>query len=367
VELLFAESSIKGWGTEQHFAALALAMARRAHRVRCLMSAGSPLEAPLRAAGIPVELARFRGGADPRMLAQLYRRVAQHRPDWLVTNDGRFYWPLVLIARLSGARTALFRHWEGMPRSALTRRYLPRLADRFILVSQFQRELFRSQGIDVGRMPILYNPIDTQQLSPSAEARVRMRAALGLTEGEVAIGYVGRMVRIKGIFTLLEAAAEVLAATPETRLVWVGDGADLSALRGAVEQSAQRTRHIFSHWSADVRAVYAALDIVAVPSIYPDPCPRVPVEAQACGTTVVCSDAGGLRETFAPGVSGLLTPEGDVRALSAALIELVRDPPRRLGMARAGRELAATRFSFGRIAQDFEAILAGPGTAPAAP
>ncbi len=366
MELLFAESSIKGWGTEQHFASLALAMARRGHGVRCLMSAGSPLEAPLRAAGIPVVLAGFRGGADPRMLAQLRRLASRHRPDWLVTNDGRFYWPLILIARLTGARTALFRHWEGMPRSALTRRFLPRLADRFILVSQFQRELFRSQGIDVARMPILYNPIDTERLSPSAEARARLRAALGLGEGEVAIGYVGRMVRIKGIFALLEACAPVLTSAPQTRVVWVGDGADLAALRGAVEESAQRTRHVFSRWNADVRAVYAALDIVAVPSIYPDPCPRVPVEAQACGTAVVCSDAGGLRETFAPGVTGLLTPEGDVKALSAALLELARDPQRRSGMARAGREFAAARFSFERIAQDFEAILGGPRTLPSA-
>ncbi len=359
MELLFAESSIKGWGTEQHFAALALAMARRAHGVRCLMSVGSPLEAPLRAAAIAVTVAKFRGGADPRMLGQLHRLVAQRRPDWLVTNDGKFYWPLILMARLSGARTALFRHWEDMPRSALTRRYIPRLADRFILVSQFQRELFRRQGIDVGRMPILYNPIDTQRLSPCAEARAQMRRALGLTEADVAIGYVGRMVRNKGIFTLLEAAARVLAAAPETRLVWVGDGADLAALRGGVDQSPQRARHIFSRWSADVRAVYAALDIVAVPSTYPDPCPRVPVEAQACGTTVVCSDAGGLRETFAPGVSGLLTPEGDAGALAAALLELARDPQRRFGMAHAGREFAA-RFSFERIAADFEALLAEP-------
>ena len=358
MELLFAESSIKGWGTEQHFAALAIAMARRAHGVRCLMSAGSPLEAVLRAARVPVIVTKLRGGTDPRMLALLYRLALQRRPDWLVTNDGKFYWPLILIARLSGARTALFRHWEDMPKSKLTRSYVPRLADRFILVSQFQREHLRQQGIDVARMPILYNPIDTERLSPSAEARARVRTALGLKDAHVAIGYVGRMVSIKGVFTLFEAAERVLAEAPETRMLWVGDGADLPALRARVERSASGARHIFSSWSADVRGIYAALDVAAVPSIYPDPCPRVPVEAQACGTAVVCSDAGGLPETFAPGVSGLLTREGDADGLAAALLELVHDPQRRASMALAGREFANAKFSFAHIAQDFEALLA---------
>jgi glycosyltransferase involved in cell wall biosynthesis len=339
-------------------------MQRRGHGVRCLMASGSPLEAVLRDAQVPLVVARFGGSADPRLLRSLYRASAPRRPDWLVSNDGKFYWPLVLAARLMRARTALFRHWENMPKSALTRKYIPRYADRFILVSQFQREFIGRQGVDVTRMPILYNPIDTERLSPSAEARTRLREALGIAPAEVVLGYVGRMVRLKGIFQLLEASEQVLAAVPECRLLWVGDGQDLPQLRARVAASAQRARHLFSGWNADVRAVYAALDVAVVPSVYPDPCPRVPVEAQACGTAVVCSDAGGLRETFAPGLSGLLTPEGDAAALATALIELAHDPQRRRAMGRAGREFACGKFSFERIAADFEELLGA--AAPAA-
>ena len=52
LRLLFAESSTRGYGTEQHIAALATAMARRGHDVRCLASAGSPVESLLREAGV---------------------------------------------------------------------------------------------------------------------------------------------------------------------------------------------------------------------------------------------------------------------------------------------------------------------------
>ena len=357
MELLFAESSTKAWGTEQHFAALAIAMAQRGHGVQCLMRPGSPLEPLLRAANVPVTLSTMRGVIDPRMLSALGRLVKHRRPDWLVTNDGRFYWPFVLLARISHARAALFRHWPNMPKSAVTRRLIPRLADRFILVSQFQREFLRRSGIRVDRMPVLYNPVDTQKFSPSDEARARGRSLIGAAADEIVVGYVGRMIADKGVFTLASAAPEVLKHAARVRFVWVGDGSGLEELRGRVAASADHARHTFLKWHADMRAIYTALDLIVVPSEYPDPCPRVPVEAQACAVPVVCSDAGGLPETMSPGVSGVLTPEGDARSLAAAILELAADPERRAQMGMAGRQFACERFSFERVAQDFEAML----------
>src|SRR5262249_28744168 len=154
--------------------------------------------------------------------------------DWLITNEPKLYWPVILVGRLTGTRTALFRHWENMSKGALTRRLIPRLADRFVLVSRSQREHLRADGVDVSNMAILYNPIDTQRLSPSDEARGRGRASLGVTDDQVVVGYVGRMVRDKGIFTLLRASEQFLAAAPDTRLVWVGEGLDMPELRARV-------------------------------------------------------------------------------------------------------------------------------------
>lgn len=360
MELLFAESSPRGWGTEQHSAALAIAMARRNHQVRCLISVGSPLETVLREAGIPVVLNErpVRGSVDTSAIRTLYRVASQRRTDWLITNEPKLYWPLILLGRLTRARTALFRHWENMNKGALTRRLIPRLADRFILVSRAQREHLQADGVDVTNMAVLYNPIDTQRLSPSEEARARGRAALGVTDGQVVIGYVGRMVRDKGIFTLLRASEEFLPAAPETRLVWVGEGLELPELRARVEQSANGGRHIFRRWSADIQAIYTALDVLVVPSEYAEPFGRVSIEAQACGTPVICSDAGGLPETLTPQVTGLLTRKGDSEQLAAAVLELTRDPELRRNVALAGRRLACASFSLEHIANEFEALLA---------
>jgi glycosyltransferase involved in cell wall biosynthesis len=362
VQLLFAESSTRGWGTEQHFAALAIAMAQRGHAVRCSMSSGSPLEAVLREAGIPIVLSRrVRGSLDLKQIVRLHGLASRHKADWLITNNPRLYWPLILAGKATGTRTALFRHWEYMSRSLPSRKLMPRLADRFILVSNFQREHLRREGVNVRRMPILYNPIDTTRLAPSPEARARVRASLGITDSEVLVGYVGRMVRDKGIFTLLKASEALLAAAPQARLLWVGDGVDLQELRVRADSPAQGQRHIFRGWMGDIQGVYNALDVVVVPSEYPEPFGRVSVEAQACGTAVVCSDAGGLPETLAPGTSGVLARKGDPAYLAATILELVRDPARRRRMGLAGRQFACSNFSFDRIARDFEELLEGRG------
>jgi glycosyltransferase involved in cell wall biosynthesis len=362
VEFLFAESSTRGWGTEQHFAALARAMARQGHGVRCSLTVGSPLAAELRDAGIPLFLTdRVRGSMDLRQMVHLSRLAAHPRADWLITNDPRLYWPAILAGKATGARTALFRHWEYISRNLRSRRLVPGLADRFILVSNFQRQHLRRSGVDVSRMPVLYNPIDTVKLAPSPEARARVRASLGITDSEILVGYVGRMVKDKGIFTLLKASETLLAIAPQVRLLWMGDGVDLQELLVRTDLRAQRDRHIFRGWVGDMQGVYTAMDVVVVPSEYPEPFGRVSVEAQACGTPVVCSDAGGLPETLAPGVSGLLARKGDPAHLCAAILELVRDPDRRRRMGLAGRHFACSSFSFERIAQDFEELLGAVG------
>src|SRR5579863_1812784 len=100
MRLLFAESSTRGYGTEQHIAALATAMARRGHDVRCLVMDGSPVAQALQEAGVPtvsILPGRTRG---MRIAAALLRLAARQRPEWMVSNDPRFYRMLLAVRPL---------------------------------------------------------------------------------------------------------------------------------------------------------------------------------------------------------------------------------------------------------------------------
>jgi glycosyltransferase involved in cell wall biosynthesis len=359
MRLLFAESSVRGYGTEQHIAALATAMARRGHDVRCLVIAGSPVAGLLDEARVPkvsIRPGRTRG---MRIAAALLFLAIRQRPDWMVSNDPRFYRMLLVVRRLTGARVALFRHWHDAPAKARSRDLLSRRTDRFILVSQFHREDYRRQGMGTERASVLYNPIDTQRFRPSAAARTSARARLGFGDSDIIVGYVGRMIAAKGILTLLEAAERFLAAEPAARMLWVGDGEDCAALRAHTERSTLASRHRFLGWQPDLAALYPALDILAVPSLYPEPFGRVSVEAQAAAVPVVSSRAGGLPETFIADITGVAVESGDAAALAGAILALIRDPERRRRMGAAGRDWACARFSLDRIAEDFERLLGG--------
>ena len=359
MRLLFAESSTRGYGTEQHIAALATAMTRRGHDVRCLVIAGSPVEMLLRAARVPTVSVRPGRTRGMRIAAALVRLATRLRPDWMVSNDPRFYRMLLGLRRITGARVALFRHWHDAPSKPRTRELLSRRADRFILVSRFHRDDYRRQGMCVERASVLYNPIDTERFRPSPALRASTRARLGCGDSEVIIGYVGRMIAAKGIFTLLDAAERLFGEETSVSMLWVGDGVDLATLRARVTRSMHARRHRFLGWEADMIELYPALDILAVPSLYPEPFGRVSVEAQAAAVAVISSRAGGLPETFAPGGTGVGIEPGDIDGLAGALLDLVRDPERRRRMGAAGREWACTRFSLERIADDFERLLEG--------
>ena len=82
------------------------------------------------------------------------------------------------------------------------------------------------------------------------------------------------------------------------------------------------------------------------------------VEAMSHGVPVVSFDCPrGPGEIIDEGVDGLLVPEGDVEALSAALLELVEDPERRRAMGEAAAR-AAERFGVAPVAERWEALLA---------
>jgi glycosyltransferase involved in cell wall biosynthesis len=293
-----------------------------------------------------------------RMAASLLHTTWRQRPEWLISNDPRFYQMFMGLRRFFGARTAIFRHWHDAPCKTGSRELLARQTDRFILVSEFQREDYRRQGMEVERASILYNPIDTERFKRSPETRTRTRSQFGIQESETLVGYVGRIVAEKGIFTLFEASERVLAEAPGARVMWVGDGESMMDLRSRIDSSAQRARHILARWEPDMSVIYPALDILVVPSLYPEPFGRVSVEAQAAGVPVVCSTAGGLPETLLPGVTGLLVPSTDRVALADAVLGLITNRALRRDMGNAGSSWAQSRFGLDTIARAFETLLA---------
>ncbi|MCQ8279237.1 glycosyltransferase family 4 protein [Acetobacteraceae bacterium KSS8] len=191
-------------------------------------------------------------------------------------------------------------------------------------------------GIGNGRSPAVFQP--------DAEARRRLRDALGVPEGWVVVIAVSRLVRHKGYPELLEAMESV----PDAELWVVGErlssdhGESLDpAFERAERALGPRLRRL--GYRTDIAALLAAADIFTLPSHF-EGLPMSVIEAMLCGLPVVATDIRGPREQVVPGVTGLLVPPRSVAPLAAALRTLATDAALRARMGKAGRVRAVERY-----------------------
>src|SRR5205823_4339858 len=142
---------------------------------------------------------------------------------------------------------------------------------------------------------IVPNPVDTTRFRPAEPGqRAQLRQALGLSEESEVVVYTGRLVRGKGLLTLVAAWEQVAAARSRALLVLVGEGVSDSPLdaeediRRAVHSAGLQSRVRFEGNRDDVERYLQAGDLYAFPS-EAEGFGNALVEALACGLAVVCS------------------------------------------------------------------------------
>jgi glycosyltransferase involved in cell wall biosynthesis len=117
-------------------------------------------------------------------------------------------------------------------------------------------------------------------------------------------------------------------------------------------------RVIFHGFVADTVVLYDTADVVVVPSVVPEEFSLVCVEAQSLGLPVVATGPGGPSEVLIDGVTGLIVPPRDARALANAIRRLEHDPTARREMGRAGQKRMTECFGRQRYAGEIASLLA---------
>ena len=181
--------------------------------------------------------------------------------------------------------------------------------------------------------PVAFVPNGLPESEPVSEAERRAaRAELALRPDAYCVALIGRLAPEKGHRVLFESARAIGAT-----LLVAGDG----PLRDELREAARDLDVLFLGYLEDAREVFAAADVVAIPSLT-EGLPLTALEAMALGRCVVASAVGELPELLAGG-AGVLVPPGDVPALSDAL-RTVRGPACR---ARIERKALARAQSYG--------------------
>ena len=210
------------------------------------------------------------------------------------------------------------------------------VARRAAAVACVARDLadrMRGRGArDVSWVPVPARPAP----QPTAEEMAAARAGLA-ADGQQVVLAAGRLAPQKGFATLLAAAARWQNHDPCPVLVLAGQGPLDQALRAQADASGIRMR--FLGQRADVPALLAGADVVAVPSAWEGQ-PLIVQEALRAGRPLVASRAGGIPDLTGADAA-VLVPPGDAAALAGAVLSVLDDPALAARLSAAALSRAA--------------------------
>lgn len=188
---------------------------------------------------------------------------------------------------------------------------------------------------------VVPNGVDLAKFYPIG--RQEARRLVGLEENRRYLLYVGRLVPVKGLDLLMDAAALLMRRHDDVGLVLVGDGVEREALeRRATALNVKDRVHFVSAQLHERIALWMnAGDVFCLPS-HKEGLPTVLLEALACGTPVVATAVGGIPEIVADGQVGRLVRSRDPQELAACLSEALEIQWDREQL----RNYVAERFSF---------------------
>jgi len=240
----------------------------------------------------------------------------------------------------------------GLP-VLLTRR-AHRLSDRVVAVSDAVRlYMTDTEGIPAERIVVIPNGVDTKRFH-SVDPKAT-REALGLHEGELVIGAAGRLTRVKGFDTLVDAVRRLRSSGMRPRLLIAGEGPERNNLQSQILGAGLEGQIQLLGLRDDLATLYSGFDIFALSS-HREGSPSVVLEAMASECPVVATAVGGVTEIIKDGESGILVPPGDAQALAESLAQLFGSGSKREQFAKQGRARVREKFDLEGITRQYEAL-----------
>jgi glycosyltransferase involved in cell wall biosynthesis len=302
-----------------------------------------------------------------RLLASPFRLAYQllaHRAAIVHLNTAltpRAYWRdlmYMLVAKLCRARLLYQVHGGPTPQAFCGGRRLAggflratlRLADAIVVLSSADHEAFCRFGV-VARVFALPNAIDCSPYTSLVRERATPARPLRLL-------YLGRLVREKGLYELLEGLHLARAQGAAAELILAGEGPEAAALRKAA--AALGLAPVGFAGSVRGPAKLALLrwaDVLALPS-HAEGLPYALLEGMAAGLPAITTRVGAIPEVVADRVNGLLVEPRSAQAIARAICTLAEDRAALAGMSEASRATIAARYSIRRLAGQLAALYA---------
>jgi glycosyltransferase involved in cell wall biosynthesis len=251
--------------------------------------------------------------------------------------------PLLLLTRRQGLTRVVLFHGSNAQR--LRRRRDPLRLATALLAKQADGVLVLSSeeadqwAAEFPRTPAF---VVRNVFVPPSTTEARAQATEPSRRSVPVVLFVGRVLRQKGVFTLLDAFQR-LQSRAEVSLRIVGDGEDLEALRTEVA-----ARHLEGSVTLDGRLegsdlirAYESAEVLALPTMWPEGFPTVLLEAMWAGVPIVTTRSRGAADTLRDGTNALFAPPENPEELAKAIETLLSDAGLAQRMRAANHRLLA--------------------------
>ncbi len=218
-------------------------------------------------------------------------------------------------------------------------RFLIDQSDAVTAVSTFLKdETVRVFGTK-REIEVIPNFVDARVFRPEVAVGLRERFVRG---DEALIMHASNFREVKNLPAVVRVFERVVARRP-ARLLLVGEGPELPAVREQVDELGLRDKVEFLGHVDELQGVLPAADVLLLPSLH-ESFGLVALEAMACGVVPVATNVGGAAEFVQDGVNGFLRAPDDEEGMAEAVLAVLDDPQLRLQMAEDARRDAAADF-----------------------
>jgi len=267
--------------------------------------------------------------------------------------------PIVITTHGSWVSSSRKRGLQHIYDKCATRLFFSR-THKILAHTFFEKQRLENAGFPSGKIEVIYNGVDCEKFNPKVQGKL-FRARFNLPSSASIVLFVGRLTERKGCHNLVRALVGILEEVPGTLLFVAGSGPELPRLKNLVSKL-NLTENVFflGEVSKDeLPLVYAASDVIVLPSISGEGLPLVLLEAMASAKSMVATAVGGIPEIFSMTDYGVLIPPNNIKKLTEAIIQQLTNKSLRESLGKKGRQWVERKLCWGTVARRVYEIYEG--------
>ena len=304
---------------------------------------------------------------DLRALSQLTQIFKRDAPDIVHTHSGkagilgrlaahRAAVP-VIIHTIHGPSFGLFQRGAANSLFRAAEKHAARFTTHFVTVADAMRDQYLAAGI--GTRSQYTRIFSGFNLKPflTATNDPALRQHLGIAPGDLVVGKIARLFKLKGHEDLFAVAPALVQKFPNLKFLLVGDGVWRQKFENLARQSGLEKHFVFTGLvpPSEVARYVGIMDLLVHLSRR-EGLPRALPQALAAGKPVVAYDCDGSREICLDGQTGILVPAGNLAVLTLAVERLLGDAALRGEFGKRGQAIVAAEFSAETMVSKIDAL-----------